>query len=350
MSTEANPPGADLQSAADRIGNILNPQPEKKVEAKAVPEVEAPPETPTEPSQETGEIATEEAGNETQEAEPAEQAPEFNSITELAEALEMPLDDFLAKIKGKVKVNGEEREVTLAELRDGYQMESDYRRKTHELSENRKAFEAEREQIATELSRQYQEAQHLTGALEQQLVSEFQAIDWNHLRQTDAAEYAARRQEFNERMAEVQSIKQNVGYQLQRQAEEAAQKQAYELRQILQQESEKLAEAIPEFRDEAKAKEVKGKIKTFLRDYGFSDEEIGSIYDHRYVKILRDAIAYQDLKAKGVETKNKVVNAPKLTKPGSTDKTSAQNRAVQQLRDKLRKSGRVEDAANLIKL
>lgn len=340
--------GADLQTAADRIGNIIEPpKPTKPAPVKA----EAPPETPTEPAKETGEQVTEEAGSEAQEAVTQEgETPDFNSLEELAEALELPLDDFLGKIKGRVKVNGEEKEVTLAELRNGYQMESDYRRKTHELAETRKAFESEREQVATELNRQYQEAQHLTGVLEQQLIGEFNSIDWNQLRAENPAEFAAKRQEFNERMANIQGIKQNVGFQLQRQAEEAAQKQAFELQNILQREAQKLTEVIPEFRDEAKAKEVKGKIKTFLRDFGFSDEEIGGIYDHRYVKILHDAMAYRELKSKGVETKNKVATAPKLAKPGTTDKSNSNNRKLADLRSRLRKSGRVEDAAELIKL
>lgn len=346
--TEANPQGADLQTAADRIGTLIEPpKPTKPEPVKA----EAPPETPTEPVKETGEQVKAEAGNETQEATTQEsETPDFSSLEELAEALELPLDDFLGKIKGRVKIGGEEKEVTLAELRNGYQMESDYRRKTHELAETRKAFESEREQVATELNRQYQEAQHLTGVLEQQLVGEFNTIDWNQLRAENPAEFAARRQEFNERMAQIQGIKQNVGFQLQRQAEEAAQKQAFELQNILQQEAQKLAEVIPEFRDESKAKEVKGKIKSFLKDFGFSDQEIGGIYDHRYVKILHDAMAYRELKSKGVETKNKVSVAPKLAKPGSTDKSSANNRAIQELRSRLRKSGRVEDAASLIKI
>lgn len=346
--TEANPQGADLQTAADRIGTLIEPpKPTKPEPVKA----EAPPETPTEPVKETGEQVVEQEASETQEAGTQEQqTPEFNSLEELAEALEMPLDDFLGKIKGRVKVNGEEKEVTLADLRKGYQMESDYRLKTHELAETRKSFEAEREQVATELSRQYQEAQHLTGMLEQQLIGDFNSIDWNQLRAENPAEYAAKRQEFNERMAQVQGIKQNVGYQLQRQAEEAAQKQAFDLQHILQQEAQKLTEVIPEFKDASKAQEVKGKIKTFLRDYGFSDQEIGGIYDHRYVKILHDAMAYRDLKSKGVETRNKVTIAPKLAKPGSTDKNSSKNRAVQELRSRLRKSGRVEDAASLIKI
>ena len=42
-----------------------------------------------------------------------------------------------------VKAAGEEKEVTLEELMQGYQLGADYTKKTQELAENRKAVEAE---------------------------------------------------------------------------------------------------------------------------------------------------------------------------------------------------------------
>ena len=346
MTEEVNPSlGTDLQGAADRIGSILDPKP-KATEAKP----EAPTEREASTATDKGEQVTEEASSETQEATAeAEQAPQFNSIQELAEALEMPLDEFLGKVKGKVKVNGVEQEVTLKELRDGYQMESDYRRKTSELAEHRKAFEAERERIATELGRQYQESQQLTGMLEQQLMADYNAVDWANLRASDPAEFAAKKQEYNDRFAQIQGIKQNVQFELQRQAQEAQQKQSYQLQTFLDEEKVKLKSAIPEMADEVKGKELRGKIKDYLRADGYSDEDIGSVYDHRHVKYLYKAMAYDELMSKKVETKHKVVQAPKLQKSGKTE-GSGNQRAIADLRSKLRKSGRVEDAAALIKL
>lgn len=348
--TEANPQGADLQSAADRIGGLIDSKPEPQKEEVATPTET---EKPAEPVKAEGEQEQSQDSSETQEAETQEQQehPEFNSIQELAEALEIPLEDFLGKIKGKVKVNGVEQEVTLADMRNGYQMESDYRRKTAELAEHRKAFDAERERIASEVNRQFTEAQALTGVLEQQLTAEFNAVDWNHLRATDPAEFAAKRQEYNERYAQIQGIKSNVNATLAQQAEQMQRKQAEELKEILNQEKERLAAAIPEFRDQAKSEPLRTEIKNFLKSNGFSDQDIGSVYDHRQVLIIRDAMEYRKLKAKGVEVKNKVVIAPKLQKPGNSDsKGTAANANLRERLARLKKTGRVEDAAELIKL
>jgi len=343
--TEANPPGADLHTAADRIGEIIDPKPQEEVEAK--------PETaPEVTEQETAQDSTE-ASDSPQEAETQEtqEQSDFSSIQELADAIGVPIDDFLGKIKGKVKINGVEQEVTLADMRNGYQMEADYRRKTSELAEQRKAFEAEREQTAQELSRQYAEAQQITSILDQQLTAEYQSVDWNNLRVTDPAEFAAKKQEFNERYNYIQGLKSNVNYQLQQQQEQMTHKQAVELHQMLQEESQRLAEAVPEFKDEAKAKAVKSEMKDYLKGLGYSEQEIGNIYDHRHVMILKDAMEYRKLKSKGVEVKNKVVTAPKLLKPGSNESRSdASQGAIRDKIARLKKTGKLEDAAALIKL
>ena len=346
--TEANPsPGADLHTAAERIGGILDPKPQKEV--KEAPEPSPEPEKVAEaPAQESTD-----APDQPQEAAPQEtqEQPDFSSIQELAEALGLPVDDFLGKIKGKVKINGVEQDVTLADMRNGYQMEADYRRKTSELAEQRKAFEAEREQTAQELSRQYTEAQQITGILEQQLTAEYQSVDWNNLRATDPAEFAAKRQEFNDRYNYVQGLKANVQNQLQQQTEKANQTQALELKQMLQDEAQRLAEAVPEFKDEAKAKAIKAEMKDFLKSLGYADQEIGNIYDHRHVMILKDAMEYRKLKSKGVEVKNKVQTVPKLLKPGSNESRGDSNQiAIRERIARLKKTGRVEDAAALIKL
>lgn len=59
----------------------------------------------------------------------------------------------------EVKVAGETQKVTLDELREGYQREADYRRKTQELSDERKAYESESEQAYTDLETRFNQLQ-----------------------------------------------------------------------------------------------------------------------------------------------------------------------------------------------
>jgi len=347
MTEQANPqPGADLQSAVNRLEKMDTPPETETQEAEqATPEVS--PET-QETQQETQQ-EDQEASSESQEAETEEEQIQFETLSQFADALDMPFDDFLGNIKTTVKVAGAERDVTLSELRDGYQMEADYRRKTSELAEQRKAFDAERENLNTELNKQFTEAQQLTGILEQSLLAEFNAVDWNSLRQSDPAEFAAKKQEFNDRNAQIQQARGQINDEVRAQYEQQQDEQKEKYKQILEDEKEKLVSVIPDFGNEEKARVLTANIKDYLNSQGFNDNEIGQIYDHRHLVLIRDAMAYRDLKTRQPEVKNKVVNAPKLQKPGSGQKPSGE-KVRQQLRARLKKSGRIEDAAALIKL
>ena len=336
-----------VDDAAKRIVGIFDEPAKPKKEVKQ------------EQQQDDAEEVTEDAEHEdtasedtesTQEAnEAAAQELAFENLQQLAEALEVPIDDLMGKVKARVKIAGEEREVTLKELRDGYQMESDYRRKTSELSEQRKAFDAERERAAQEINARFAEAQQITGYLEHQLLGEFNSIDWNALRASNPAEFAALKQEYNDRYNQIQSVKASAANQLQAQRAELEQKRVIGLQAMLAEESQKLHAAIPEFADEAKAKELKGQLRDYLKTYGYNDQEIANVYDHRHVMILRDAMAYRAMQSKKPELTKKVINLPKVQKPGaSKTKAEIKSEQVKQKLAKIRKSGSTKDLASLL--
>lgn len=334
-----------VDTAAQRILGILEPkEPEAKTEAKAsTPELEVEKEdSPDFVPDETPEAEGTEAKPETQELS-------FENLQQLAEALEVPFDDLMEHVKARVKVAGEERDVTLKELRDGYQMEADYRKKTSELSEHRKAFEAERDRVANEINARFQEAQQISTMLENQLMAEYQAVNWNELRATNPAEFAALKQEYNERYNHIQNVKANVAQNLQAQQNELKARQDQELQQMIVAESERLQAVIPEFRDKAKADALKAQLREYLKADGYSDQEIKNVYDHRHVKYLRKAMLYDAMQSKKPELTKKVVNLPKMQKPGSAkSKADIKSERVNQKLAKLRKSGNTHDLASIL--
>lgn len=356
MENTANPTqGAEslsLGQAAQKISGILGSKSEKP-KAEAKPEKQ---EVVQEVQQETEETQSQEVETESQSAETepteaseASQQTEFERLEELAEALEMPLDKFLSKVKAKVKISGEEKEVTLDELRNGYQMESDYRRKTSELSEQRKTFEAERERIATEVKGRLNEAAQMSQFFEQQLLAEYNGINWTELRQTNPAEYAALQQDYNQRYSQLQNAKQRLALESQRIQHEEQSKSVEAFRTNLRKEQEQLVSYIPEFGDETKAKALKAEMRDFLKSSGFKDEEVNQVYDHRHVLVIRDAMKYRALQTKKPEIANKVKDAPKLSKPGAKSSSDPNQAVVKELRARLRKSGSVKDAAAFLK-
>ena len=61
-----------------------------------------------------------------------------------------------------------------------------------------------------------------------------------------------------------------------------------------------------------------------MQQYGFSVDDMKTITDHRLVKMMRDATAYRELKARAPEVTRKAQDAPRM--PSSRQATPAQER------------------------
>ena len=105
-----------------------------------------------------------------------------------------------------VKAAGEEREVTLQELIEGYQKGTDYHKKTNQLAEQRKAVEAEKSAI--EQAKQARDAysqrlQAMDNFLNQQMRGE----DIESLKDVDPIAYAVKVAERTQQEKQIQQIR-----------------------------------------------------------------------------------------------------------------------------------------------
>jgi len=82
---------------------------------------------------------------------------------------------------------------------------------------------------------------------------------------------------------------------------------------------------------------------------GFTPQELGNIYDHRVVLALRKAALYDQMQAKRQGIKPVTNNGPKPAKPGAAGRVSQMSDSVR-AKQRLAKTGRVEDAASAIEL
>lgn len=243
--------------------------------------------------------------------------------------------------KFRVKVSGEEIEVTQDELIRGYQREADYTKKTQSLSEERKAVEAERVKIqeANHLRDQYaQRLQIIEQMLTQQPQENLEA-----LKETDPIGYAvkvAEQQQKDKQLMAVQAERQRIA-----QMQQAEQVQV--LSQHVAQEAEKLAQAIPEFADKEKGETVRKEIRNFAKSIGWSDQELSSVYDSRAVMTLYKAMQYDKLMANKSGVQKKVSEAPKMMKSGVSTQRSPDQEQTKKIKQQLKRSGRVADAANV---
>jgi hypothetical protein len=242
----------------------------------------------------------------------------------------------------RVKVGKDEVEVPLDELLKGYSRTADYTRKTQEVAEQRKAVEAERQRIeeANRLRDVYAER---LKVIEQMLSQPEKAEDLASLKENDPIGYAVRVAEQAEKDKQLAAVR----AEQQRIAQQQQSEQSERLKAHLAGEAEKLQSAIPEFADPAKREVIKNDVRNYAKQIGFTDEELAQVYDSRAVLALYKAAQYDKLVANKTEATKKVVQAPRMMRPGSFTPEARESQEVKKTRDVLRKSGRKDDAARL---
>lgn len=242
----------------------------------------------------------------------------------------------------KVKVDGEEQEVTLDEARAGYQRQKDYTRKTMALAERQKELQAKAEEL-TGLQASY--AQQLEVV---QRALQVEEPDWAKVKRDNPKEYSDMRDAFDERKRQLEAVQ----AEMQRtQADYQAQVEAARGR-TLEIEQEKLTAAWPEWNDPDTAEAETQKLISAVTTYGFTPGDVAQVVDHRLVLLMRDAARWQDYQERQGKVTDKVRKTRKPGKtlvPGSPDRTPAVKKSSKKqskaARQKLRESGRIDDAA-----
>ena len=241
-----------------------------------------------------------------------------------------------------VKVDGTEVTVTLDELQKGYSRTQDYTRKTQQIAEIRRQVESEAEAIRAERSQYAQ----LLGALESQVQQAAEPnIDWDRLYQEDPIEWVRQKEVMRENQAKAQAIQ----FEQQRLMQISQQEQAQQMQSFLAQQRDELLKVLPDWKDPNKAKKEKELLIDFGQKAGFSADELKNIFDHRVVNVLRKAALYEQIMSKRQNIKPVTNNGPRPAKPGAAGRVSTTNEATR-AKQRLAKSGRVQDAASAIEL
>jgi len=304
-----------LEQAAEMIV-----QPEETTEAEVTEEVEL-----EQPEQDSYEDADEDVDAEVEDVDPAEvsevdddETEEDGEQNEYEDAEE---DDESEDPVGEihtVKVDGEDKQVTLEELKRGYSGQQYVQKGMQQ------AAEAKKEASGTNLTPPAEPDSAMFDA--------------------DPIGYMEAKIQYDNQM---KAYQQNVG-----QVQEVMQKQS-EAEQIArshyaQQEAQKLVQVIPELADAGKAGKFKENlVRTATDVYGYTPEEIAGISSHRDFLVLRDAMKYREMMAGKGEVQRKVQKAKPAMKPGAK-KVSTKTDAARRQKDRLKKSGSIEDALALI--
>jgi len=240
----------------------------------------------------------------------------------------------------RVKAAGEEREVTLDELIKSYQLGTDYTQKTQSLAEQRKALEAERQAVEQAKMLRDQYAERLQ-AIQQVLADQSKGENLEALKESDPIGYAvkvAELQQRREQLAAVQAEQQRIAFQQQSEHQQR-------LLQLVAEEQQKLAQAIPEFADPQKSETVRGEIRNYAKQLGFTDQELAQVYDSRAVMTLWKAAQYDKLVSQKPGVQKRVQEAPKVLKPGTSRPVNVEEQSIRDQRKVLKKTGKARDAA-----
>jgi hypothetical protein len=239
-----------------------------------------------------------------------------------------------------VKVAGEEIEVALDELKNGYSRTSDYTKKSQSLAEERKAFEQERESVNIER----QQYSQLLGQLQMQLTTGGEEPpDFDRLYEEDPIEASRQQHNWQKKQQKLQAIQ----LEQQRVSEAQAQENQNAVRELIQSEVVRLPELIPEWKDEAVAAKERDDLKSYLVDQGVNEEELNALVRAPHIAVLRKAMLYD--KGQRRVKKSQKAQKGKSVRPGSKGGTPTNaNRKLKSARQRLAKNGTRGDAANLI--
>ena len=312
-----------VQGAAKKISGLLNPDkgqsdPEKKAE---------PSEQPEKIEQETS-----------PESQPKSEGTPKEVVTENTEIKEETQTEIDEPELHRVKVQGQELEVTIDELKAGYSRDSDYRQKTHSLGLERKDLESQKQSLRQTYDNRLSELNDMISTADGYIRQQQGSKDLQKLYDEDPTSAARLDYQLRQQQGQIEEVKSK--------AKEAHAKQYDD---FLATQRELAATKIPEYSDPNKADQFKLNMRNSLRNYGFNDQEIGQLADHRFLMVAKDAMSYQNLKDKKPIVQKKVANAPKVVKAGvAKSNTSSGREDIRNKIGKLRKSGHLKDAQSAI--
>jgi len=239
-----------------------------------------------------------------------------------------------------IKVDGEQVEVTLDDLKRDYSGQAYIQKGMKQAAEARKQAETAFNQL--------QQQQQQLGSLMQQLNTDGlvkQPVPPSAaMAQDDPLGYIEAQAKFQENMGKFQSQRQQIA----KQGNAMKQAQAQAQKAYLQEQMVELAKVIPDFSDADKATKLKSDLVQFGSKVGYSPEEISQVSDSRAINTLHKAMLYDQIMAGKTKVDAKVKKAKPLIKAGAKKPTNTAASQARQQRAKLKKSGSMKDAAEML--
>lgn len=237
-----------------------------------------------------------------------------------------------------VKVNGVEKQVSRDDLIANYQKYDASNQRFEEAANMRR----EAETLKGNFQQQQQVLQNAIDHFQrvaQQWAQEGQP-NWQQLLETNPHEYLRQKELWDARAVEMQKAQSAQNYLQQQQNEQ----QQQFLQQHVAQESQRLLELVPEWKDQGRRQADEKELIDFLSKQGYSQQDLINLNQSRAsnIKLALNAMRYEKL-VQQAQANGKRVQAlpPKVEKPGVANAQAGNRDAY----NRLSRTGSIDDAA-----
>lgn len=196
--------------------------------------------------------------------------------------------------------------ISLAQLKRNNLFQRDYTRKTEELAQQRKALDQEHNERVAQASEQIRQQRDFILEFANEFIPQEPTLE---MLREDPIGYMEAKATFEERMKKLSTLAE----QRQGESQQLTAKQQQDAQEFAATEWNKFLDVIPKLKDEKKLEAFRHDVKEVaIKEYGLAPDELKNVIDHRYMRVLHDAIAYRKLVAKSKTVPETVAAKPKL--------------------------------------
>jgi len=279
---------------------------------------------------------------ETESEDSKDEQPDDKEESEKDDEDENEGEDFLFKI-----TDGDEEIVItdVEEAKKGYMRQSQFTKVTQEVSAERKALATDKNAVL-ELKNEYLKSISDYKVASSEKLSKFVNVDWEVLQKEDPIEFDEMKSAFE---AAKMAYEQASQKEQEVSSEVTAENNQY-AQSVRTEEMGKLTVALPELSEEGSTL-LSDATKHAAEAYGFTTDELYTIYDHRQIRALVDAFRFNQSKTKLATGAAKAKTVKKSIKTkGAASKTTSQARKAKADMDSLQQPGGItlEQAMNIM--
>ena len=244
-----------------------------------------------------------------------------------------------------VKVDGREQQVPLSELLRGYSGQAYIHKGMQHVAEAKQQAEA----VYTALQSERQQLAELTQQLQSgQMPTQPPKAPTEELLQSDPIGYLEAKLRYDRELEAYQGTQRQMQQVTQQQS--AAQRQAMQAH--LADQHRLLTQAIPAFAKPETAKAAKEELMSAgTQVYGYTQEELQQVADHRALRVLHDAAQYRRLMAGRKPVSAAAPQGPKTPtlKPGAKPPAAGSSRVKsEKAKAQMKRTGSVDDVAKFL--